>query len=95
MKEAGVVVNGDGLQGPEVATTVRLRSGKRDVQEGPFSALDALDAEDVATYQPYWVTRARLADLSHDRAESRRCLERALGLTEDPAVRVFLARNAR
>lgn len=37
MKQAGIVVNGDGLQGPEVATTVRIRAGQRSVQDGPYA----------------------------------------------------------
>lgn len=36
MREAGIIVNGDGLQGPETATTVRIRDGKTEVQDGPF-----------------------------------------------------------
>jgi hypothetical protein len=34
---AGIVVNGDALQPPETATTVRIREGKRIVQDGPFA----------------------------------------------------------
>jgi hypothetical protein len=37
MHQAGIVVNGDGLLGPELATTVRIRDGKRAVQDGPFA----------------------------------------------------------
>ncbi len=37
MAEAGIIVKGDGLQGPHAATTVRVRDGKRLVQEGPFA----------------------------------------------------------
>ncbi|MEZ4253507.1 MAG: YciI family protein [Polyangiales bacterium] len=37
MAQAGIIVNGDGLQGPEVATTLRIRDGKRSVQDGPFA----------------------------------------------------------
>lgn len=37
MTKAGIIVNGDGLQGPEVATRVRIRDGKRSVQDGPFA----------------------------------------------------------
>jgi hypothetical protein len=37
MQQAGVIVNGDGLQGPHTATTVRVRDGKRLVQDGPFA----------------------------------------------------------
>lgn len=35
--KAGILVNGDGLLGPETATTVRVRDGKRTVQDGPFA----------------------------------------------------------
>jgi len=60
------------------------------------ASLSALDADDVAAYQPYWVTRARLAELTGDLAATAAHLERALGLTEDAAVRAFLAeRRAR
>jgi hypothetical protein len=37
MFQAGIVVNGDGLQGPHTATTVRVRDGKRIVEDGPFA----------------------------------------------------------
>ena len=37
MAQAGVIVNGDGLQGPDTATTVRVRDGARQVQDGPFA----------------------------------------------------------
>ncbi len=37
MAQAGVIVKGDGLQGPHTATTVRVRDGRRLVQDGPFA----------------------------------------------------------
>mgnify|MGYP000486379271 CR=1 FL=1 len=37
MAQAGVIVKGDGLQGPTLATTVRITGGKRMVQDGPFA----------------------------------------------------------
>lgn len=37
MKSAGVMLNGDGLQAPSTATTLRVRDGKRQVQDGPFA----------------------------------------------------------
>lgn len=37
LREAGVMVDGAGLQPPETATTVRLGEGKRHVQDGPFA----------------------------------------------------------
>ena len=37
MAQAGIIVKGDGLLGPATATTVRVRDGKRLVQDGPFA----------------------------------------------------------
>jgi len=37
MVAAGVMVKGDGLQSPMLATTVRVIDGKRQVQDGPFA----------------------------------------------------------
>jgi hypothetical protein len=37
MTQAGVIARGDGLQGPDMATTLRIRDGKRSVQDGPFA----------------------------------------------------------
>ena len=38
VEAAGIVVSGAGLQPPHTATTVRVRDGKRLVQDGPFAA---------------------------------------------------------
>jgi len=54
-------------------------------------ALAALPEADVTIYQPYWVTRARLAAVRRQPAREREALSRALGLTDDAAVRRFLA----
>jgi hypothetical protein len=37
MAQAGVIVKGDGLQSPAMATTVRIRDGRRQVEDGPFA----------------------------------------------------------
>lgn len=37
MAAAGIIRNGDGLLGPATATTVRVRDGRRAVQDGPFA----------------------------------------------------------
>lgn len=37
MAQAGIIVQGDGLQGPHAATTLRVRGGKRSVEDGPFA----------------------------------------------------------
>jgi len=35
--EAGVYVAGDPLRPPETGTTVRIRNGERDIQDGPYA----------------------------------------------------------
>jgi hypothetical protein len=37
LTEAGVMVGGAGLEPPRVATTLRQRDGKREVQDGPYA----------------------------------------------------------
>jgi hypothetical protein len=37
LRRAGVFVRGSGLHPPQTATTVRVRDGKRRVQDGPFA----------------------------------------------------------
>ena len=37
MRNAGIIVSGEGLQPPHTATTVRLRDGERQVHDGPFA----------------------------------------------------------
>jgi len=36
LQGSGKVVNGDGLEAPQTATIVRLRDGKRQIQDGPY-----------------------------------------------------------
>ena len=49
MAQAGIIVNGDGLHGPQTATTVRVRDGKRLVQDVAERAID--DALIAATVE--------------------------------------------
>lgn len=37
LRDAGVAAGGAGLQSPAMATTIRLRGGHRQVQDGPFA----------------------------------------------------------
>ena len=37
IRQAGIVKAGNGLEPPETGTTVRLRDGRRQVQDGPFA----------------------------------------------------------
>jgi predicted RNA polymerase sigma factor len=55
-----------------------------------LALLDALPREALQSHQPYWAARAHfLAGLGHS-AEARAAYTRAIGLSEDGAVRAFL-----
>ena len=58
-----------------------------------LALLGDLRPADVATYQPYWAVRAHLLRRAGDPAAGE-AFARAVGLTEDPAVRAFLLRAA-
>src|SRR5271170_6076066 len=58
--------------------------------EAGLGVLDAIDFESVSCYQPYWAVRAHLLQRLGKTAESLEAFDRAIGLTEDPAVRQFL-----
>jgi RNA polymerase sigma-70 factor (ECF subfamily) len=61
--------------------------------DGPgagLALLDALPSERVASYQPYWAVRAHLLDRIGDADAAADAYRRAIGLTEEPAVRRFL-----
>ena len=47
--EAGVYVGGNPLQAPETGTTVRLKDGRRHVQDGPFA-----DAKEQLGDSQFW-----------------------------------------
>lgn len=57
---------------------------------GALRGLDDIAEEQVASYQPYWVTRAHTLRALGREAEALAALNRALGLTEDDAVRDYL-----
>jgi len=52
--------------------------------------LDALDRGVVAAYQPYWAVRAHLLRQLGQMDAATAAYDRAIGLTEDPAIRQFL-----
>ena len=52
--------------------------------------LDELDPKAVLSYQPYWAARAHLLARSGQAEEAYAAYERAIGLAEDSAIRVFL-----
>jgi RNA polymerase sigma-70 factor (ECF subfamily) len=63
--------------------------------EDAVAALESLGADAVAAYQPYWALRGHLLDALGRGAEAREAYDRAIGLSEDPAVRAFLMARAR
>ncbi len=58
-----------------------------------LSLLDALPADRVKSYQPYWALRAHLLVRTNDATAAREAFGLAIGLSEDPAVREFLRRR--
>jgi len=60
MKEAGVICDGEGLQGTETATSLRIKSGKVETMDGPFAetreylggyyVIDVPDLDTALTY---------------------------------------------
>lgn len=67
--------------------------------DGPARGLGLLDAIEPAesrnTYQPYWSARAHLLEQSSRPSEASIAYDRAIGLSEDPEVRRFLAERKR
>ena len=60
---------------------------------GPAAGLTLLDdipPEAVKIYQPYWAVRAHLLQRSARHPEASAAFDRAIGLTEDDAIRKFL-----
>jgi RNA polymerase sigma-70 factor (ECF subfamily) len=55
-----------------------------------LAALDGIDADAISAYQPYWAVRAHLLQQLGKTPEALDAFDRAIGLTEDPAVRQFL-----
>ncbi|MBN9024764.1 MAG: RNA polymerase subunit sigma-70, partial [Rhizobiales bacterium] len=56
--------------------------------------LDEIEPARVAAYQPYWAARAELlarADAPEARDEALLAYERAIDLSNDPAIRAHLA----
>ncbi|OWJ67172.1 RNA polymerase sigma factor [Inquilinus limosus] len=80
-----------------LAPTIGARVGQaaavaeaRDAAAG-WALLQAIPAEAVAGYQPYWALAAHLLRRLGQSADA--AYERAIGLCEDPAMRAFLLRR--
>ncbi len=59
-----------------------------------LAAVDAIPSDTVRTYQPYWALRAHLLKRLGRTPEADEAYARAIGLSEDPAVRDFLNEQA-
>lgn len=75
-----------GVQVGRAAVLLRSRGAAH-----ALSALEALPGALTQTYQPYWVTYAHVLRHAGRLEEANRALQRALGLTQDPAVRAWLS----
>lgn len=85
-----------------IAPTIGARTGQAAVlaeTDGPQAALatlDAIEAARVGTYQPWWATRAHVLARIGDTEAALDAFDRAIGLSDDPAARTYLAtRKAR
>ena len=60
--------------------------------EAGLSALGAIPPDEVVDDQPYWALRGYLLKRLRRTAEAKGAFERAVALSQDPAVRDFLGR---
>src|SRR2546422_1075546 len=63
--------------------------------EAGLAAIDAIPHDSVTTYQPYWALRAHLLKSLGRAEEAGQAFARAIGPSEDRAVREFLAGQSR
>ena len=56
--------------------------------------LNTLPVERVKNYQPYWALKAHLHQKARQADAAHQAYLRAIGLTEDPAIRAFLIRQS-
>ena len=61
--------------------------------EAGWALLEAIPAEVVASYQPYWALAAHLLTRMQRMQEAQAARDRAIGLCEDPTMRDFLVRQ--
>jgi len=59
-----------------------------------LQALDAIPADQVTNYQPFWAARAHLLAAGGARAAARQAYDRAIGLSANAAVRSYLGAMA-
>jgi RNA polymerase sigma-70 factor (ECF subfamily) len=82
------------LVAPSLGARVALASvvGRLDGAAAGLAALEPLESS-AATFQPYWATRAHLLAQAGQAAQAAAAYTRAIALTDDEAVRTYLARR--
>lgn len=78
---------------PVVALNRAIAVGELHGAAEGLAALDALDADRLADYQPYHAARADLLAQAGRGAEAVEAYDRAIALTTNPAERAFLTRQ--
>jgi RNA polymerase sigma-70 factor (ECF subfamily) len=59
-----------------------------------LAVLDAIPSDSIVNYQPHWAARGHLLQLLKRNDEASHCWNRAAGLTDEPALRKYLARRS-
>ena len=77
---------------PSIGAAVARAAAHAEVHGAPagLALLDQIDAHSVVSYQPYWAVRAELLRQQNRAHEAAEAFDRAIGLTDDDAVRAFL-----
>ena len=78
--------------GARIGHAVASAHASADATAG-LALLAAIDAERVATHQPWWAARAHLLAMAGDDAAASEAFGRALALTVEPALRDWLAQR--
>jgi RNA polymerase sigma-70 factor (ECF subfamily) len=79
---------------PVVAMNRAIALAELDGPDVGLAALDAVDATELAGYQPYFATRADLLARAGRRDEAATAYQRAIELTTNPAELAFLRHQA-
>ena len=77
---------------PSIGAAVARAAAHAEVRgaQAGLALLDQIDAHSVVSYQPYWAVRADLLRRRNHVREAAEAFDRAIGLTNDDAVRAFL-----
>lgn len=81
----------------DLAPTIGARTGhaavmaETDSAVAALCALDAIEPARIASYQPWWATRAHVLARLGKTEDAIEAFDRAIGLSDDPAARTYLA----